>query len=159
MTTFGATDLWVSSANNVEFMATNDNGYQFIGAWASGSATLEGNSSTWVSWVSQVNASTAPASTNYVQQWIAPRWSTTADNYLNYVCQRTNTGASSQFIRDTNTNLGASMATGAPTAITSQGTAVNSASSNTLHTQTTPGTSWSCSGLRSHVASTNEATF
>lgn len=114
----GATDVWASSVNNVEFMATNDNGYQFIGAWASGSSTVEGVSATWVSWVSQVNAPTSPSS-NYIHQWIAPRWSVTTDNYVNYICQRTNTGAATEFIRDTSTSLGASMASGAPTSINS----------------------------------------
>jgi len=152
----GATDVWVSAVNDVEFMATNENGYQFIGAWASGSATIEGTSTTWVSWVSQVNASTAPTATNYIHQWIAPRWSVTADNYLNYICQRTNTGSSTEFIRDTSTNLGGTMATGAPTAINNQGSAVSSV---TLQDQTSPSNSWSCSGLRSGIASGNEAAF
>ena len=65
-----------------------------------------------LSWVSQVNSQTAPADTNWLQQWIAPRWSV-SNTYVNYICQTQGSGSqASEFIRDTSTNLGNQMSSG-----------------------------------------------
>ena len=151
-----ASDVWSSSVSNVEFMATNAQNYNFAGAMSSTKATVSGSTDYYLSWVSQVNAQTAPTAANWLQQWVAPKWSV-ANVYVNYVCQIQGSGANgTQFVRDTGSSLGAAMATGAYTKINTQGTSVSDA--NTVHSQSALGTdgswsTWSCSGVRKAGAS------
>lgn len=147
-----ASDVWESPVTSVEFQATNAQNYQFVGAWETIKATNAGSTDYYLSWVSQVNAQTAPVAANFIQQWVAPKWSVTSGNSLNYVCQAGGTGLSpSTFIRDYNGNVGTDMLTGVYTKITTLGTTATDDS--TVVSQSTPTTvglwnSWSCAGLR-----------
>jgi hypothetical protein len=149
-----ASDVWDSSVTNVEFMATNAQNYQFVGAMTSIKATDNGSTDYYLAWVSQVNSQTTPTGTNWLQQWIAPKWSVTSGNYLNYVCQTQGTGANaSQFIRNTATSAGDSMNTGVYSKISTANVGTAATDDSTTTGQSTPAadgnwTKWSCSGVR-----------
>ena len=152
----GNSDVWMSTPNRVEFMATNAQNYQFNGSFSTVKSNGDNGSEYHFAWAAQVNSKTNPGAANYLQLWWSPKWNVaTPTGYTNYICQRKGDGTEqTQTMRNTPDPLYNSLATGPYSKVDSTGDqAIDSFSSFTQGTssKTIDSVAWYsfyCTGFR-----------